>query len=67
MADLMKRDALEIEAARLAGDAGWQVTSPVMLPATGRAVRLVRGDPSRRSIALGDFEQTVRALAGGAK
>ena len=52
---------------RAAGDAGWQVTSPVMLPATGGAVRLVRGDPSRRSIALGDFEQAVRALAGGAK
>jgi len=30
-------------------------------------VRVVRGDPSRRPLALGDFEQTVRGLARGAK
>ena len=52
---------------RAAGNAGWMVTSPVMLPAAGGNARLVRGDPSRRALALGDFEQTVRALAGGAK
>ena len=52
---------------RGAGNAGWLVTSPVMLPAAGGAVRIVRGDPSRRSLALDDFEQTVRALAGASK
>ena len=52
---------------RAADHSGWIVTSPVMLPATGGAVRVVRGDPSRRALALGDFEQTVRALAGGVK
>jgi hypothetical protein len=30
-------------------------------------VRIVRGDPSRRALALDDFEERVRALAGGAK
>ena len=53
--------------ARAADNSGWFVTSPVLLPATGGASRVVRGDPSRRALALGDFEQTVRALAGGAK
>ena len=52
---------------RAADHSGWIVTSPVMLPATGGAVRVVRGDPSRRALALGDFEQTVRALVGGTK
>jgi hypothetical protein len=52
---------------RAADNSGWFVTSPVMLPATGGASRVVRGDPSRRAVALGDFEQTVRTLAGGAK
>jgi hypothetical protein len=47
---------------RAAGGTGWLVTSPVALP-TGAGARIVRGDPSRRSFALGDFEQTVRALA----
>jgi len=51
-----------------AGDnSGWLVTSPVLVPAAGGAVRVVRGDPSRRALALGDFEQTVRTLASGAK
>jgi hypothetical protein len=53
--------------ARAADDSGWLVTSPVILPATGSATRIIRGDPSRRPLALGDFEQRVRALAGGAK
>ena len=53
---------------RAADNSGWLVTSPVMLPATsGATTRVVRGDPSRRAQALGDFEQTVRALAGGSK
>ena len=51
-----------------AGDhAGWFVTPPAMLPATAGAVPIVRGDPSRRALPLGDFEQRVRALAGGPK
>lgn len=53
--------------ARAADNSGWLVTSPVMLPSPGGNVRLVRGDVSRRPQPLGDFEQTVRALAGGAK
>jgi hypothetical protein len=52
--------------ARAADDSGWMVTSPVLLPGAVTA-RVVRGDPSRRALALGDFEQTVRALAGAAK
>ena len=52
---------------RAADNAGWFVTSPVLLPATGVASRVVRGDPSRRALALDDFEHTVRMLAGGAK
>jgi hypothetical protein len=52
--------------ARAADNSGWLVTSPVLLPGAVTA-RLVRGDPSRRTLALADFEQTVRALAGGAK
>jgi hypothetical protein len=53
--------------ARAADASGWFVTSPVLMPATSGNVRVVRGDPSRRAIALADFEQTVRVLAGGAK
>jgi hypothetical protein len=52
---------------RAADNSGWLVTSPVLLPATTRNVPVVRGDPARRALALGDFEQTVRALAGAAK
>jgi len=52
---------------RAADNSGWFVTSPVLLPAAAGAVRVVRGDPSRRPVALGDFEQTVRGLARGAK
>jgi hypothetical protein len=46
---------------------GWMVTPPATLAATTRSVPLVRGDVSRRPMALTDFEQRVRALAGGAK
>jgi len=52
---------------RAADNSGWFVTSPVLLPAAAGAVRVVRGDPSRRPVPLGDFEQTVRGLARGAK
>jgi hypothetical protein len=51
---------------RAADNAGWLVTSPVLV-AAGTTTRIVRGDPARRALALGDFERTVRALAGGAK
>jgi hypothetical protein len=50
-----------------ADNSGWMVTSPVLAPATGVSTRIVRGDPSRGPVTLGDFERTVRALAGGAK
>jgi len=44
----------------------WLVTPPAILPsAAGTAI--VRGDPSRRPLPLSDFEQRVRALAGGAR
>src|SRR3954471_18362772 len=46
---------------------GWIVTSPVLPPAATASVRVVRGDPLRRAVALADFEQEVRALARGAR
>lgn len=52
---------------RAADNSGWLVTSPVLASNSGGAVRVVRGDPARHALALGDFEQTVRSLAGGAK
>src|SRR5712671_4165686 len=53
---------------RAADNSGWLVTSPVIMPAAGGvSSRVVRGDPARHAIALGDFEQTVRVLAAGAK
>jgi hypothetical protein len=45
----------------------WMVTPPVVAAATTGAVPLVRGDVSRHPLPLTDFEQRVRALAGGAK
>ena len=44
----------------------WLVTPPATLP-TAAAVTIVRGDPQRRPLPLSDFEQQVRALAGGAR
>jgi len=44
----------------------WMVTPPPMLPAAVTAP-IVRGDPARRPMRLADFEQRVRALAGGAR
>ena len=52
---------------RAADNSGWLVTSPVMMPATAGDVRVVRGDPARRALALDQFEQTVRSLAGAPK
>jgi hypothetical protein len=51
---------------RAADNSGWLVTSPVLMPAAS-TVRVMRGDPARRALPLGDFEQAVRSLAGGAK
>ena len=45
----------------------WMVTPPVVLGPTTGSVPLVRGDVSRRPLPLTDFEQRVRALAGGAR
>jgi hypothetical protein len=53
--------------ARAADNSAWLVTSPVLMPAAAPAVRVVRGDPSRRSMPLADFERAVRSLTGGAK
>jgi hypothetical protein len=49
-----------------ADGAGWVVTPPALLPSAVGA-RIVRGDPSRQPLALGDFEARVRALAGGGR
>jgi hypothetical protein len=51
---------------RATDDSGWVVEPPPNVPSvTGGAI--VRGAPSRRAVALGDFEQRVRALAGAAR
>jgi hypothetical protein len=53
---------------RAADNSGWLVTTPALMPAIGAgAVRIVRGDPSRRALPLAEFERQVRALAGGGK
>jgi len=44
---------------------GWTVTPPSALSPVSGSVRIVRGDTSRRPMALADFEQRVRALAAG--
>lgn len=44
---------------------GWVVTPPSTVPPISGSVRIVRGDSSRRPMALADFEQRVRALAAG--
>jgi hypothetical protein len=47
---------------RSADRASWLVTPPADLrPATG-TVPIIRGDPSRRPLALDDFERRVRSL-----
>lgn len=45
--------------------AGWRVLPPPMAPVAGRAAPIVRGDLARQPVPLADFEQRVRALAGG--
>ena len=43
------------------------VTPPAILPTAGGTTPIVRGDPNRRPLPLADFEQRIRALAGGAR
>jgi hypothetical protein len=50
-----------------AGNAGWIVTPPALLPSTSGTRAIMRGDPARTPLALAEFEQRVRALAGGAR
>jgi hypothetical protein len=52
---------------RALDDSGWLVTPPALLPAAGASTAVVRGDPGRRPLPLADFEQRVRALAGGSR
>lgn len=49
----------------VAGASGWIVTPPGILPVTGRPMKIVRGDPSRRAMPVADFERQVRELAEG--
>src|SRR5262249_14448576 len=51
---------------RAQDDSGWLVTPPPNVPGVV-AVRVVRGDTSRRPVPLADFEQRVRTLAGRAR
>jgi hypothetical protein len=52
---------------RASDNTGWLVTPPANFPSTAGAVPIVRGDPSRRPLALDDFERRVRSLAGGGR
>jgi hypothetical protein len=44
---------------------GWTVTPPVTLSSVAGSAPIVRGDVSRRPMALAEFEQRVRTLAAG--
>jgi hypothetical protein len=44
---------------------GWTVSPPATLSSVSGSARVVRGDLSRRPMALAEFEQRVRALAAG--
>ena len=52
---------------RTAGNDEWLVTPPALLPSAAGATPIVRGDPARRPLPLGEFESRVRALVGGAR
>jgi hypothetical protein len=45
----------------------WVVTSPAFFPSASAPARIVRGEPQRWPVDLGDFEQRVIDLAGGAR
>jgi hypothetical protein len=44
----------------------WIVASPIALP-VAKVTPIVRGDPARQPMALGDFERRIREFAAGAK
>jgi hypothetical protein len=46
---------------------GWQVTPPPLIPTAAPATPIVRGDVQRKPLALAEFEQRVRTLAGGGR
>jgi hypothetical protein len=46
-------------------DQSWVVTPPPLYPSATATTRVVRGDTARRPVALSDFEDRVRSLAGG--
>jgi hypothetical protein len=46
---------------------GWVVASPAFFPSSPAPVRMVRGDTTRRPVALAEFEQRIRALVEGAR
>jgi hypothetical protein len=46
-----------------ARDGGWTVTPPPIAPSTAGAQPIVRGDVTRTTVPLADFESRVRALA----
>ena len=52
---------------RAADNSGWLVTPPANMPSATGTVPIVRGDTSRRALALDDFERRVKLLAGGAR
>jgi len=52
---------------RSADRSSWVVTPPPMLPAAGGRAVIVRGDESRRPMALAEFTTRVRALAAAAR
>jgi hypothetical protein len=46
---------------------GWIVTPPAIFPSASGTHAIVRGDPARTPLPLAEFEQRVRALAGGGR
>jgi hypothetical protein len=46
-------------------DRAWVVTPAPLYPNASATTRVVRGDTARRPVALADFEERVRSLAGG--
>ena len=53
--------------ARSSDGSAWLVTPPALLPSASGAVTIVRGDPARRPQPLNEFEEKIRALAGGGR
>jgi hypothetical protein len=53
--------------ARAADASGWVVASPAFFPSSPARVPIVRGDATRRPLALAEFEQRIRGLVEGAR